>query len=124
MDAKASYTRVKTLADTAARAALSGKAAMKEDLEKQLSELVRRWEDLQSQAQVAAKQMRAVQKQITDADARTVAGQLEAAKTAVGADLVAAKETLASAGAALDKWERDLAARGAPVAKSPAKGKP
>ena len=46
-----SSRRLENLADTVVRAAVSGKAAMKEDLEKQLSELVRRREDLQGQAQ-------------------------------------------------------------------------
>jgi chaperonin cofactor prefoldin len=123
-DAKVSYTRVKTLADTAARTALTGKAAMREDLEKQLSDLVQRWEDLEGQAQVASKQMRAVQKRISDADARTVVEQLETAKTAVGGDLVVAKQRLALASAALDKGERHLAARGVTAGKSSAKVKP
>jgi len=122
-DAKASYAKVKILADAAGRAALSRKAAANEDLEKQLTALVRRWEDLEKQAQFSAKQMRDVQKQISDADARTVVEQLEAAKIAVGGDLGAAKEKLASAGAALDKWEQDLADRGASSSKSPAKTK-
>jgi len=123
-DAKVSYARVKILADTAARAALTGKAAMRDDLEKQLTELVQRWENLEGQAQTASKQMRAVQRQISDADARTVIEQLEAAKTAVSGDLVVAKERLALASAALDKWERHLADRGAIPGKSSAKVKP
>src|SRR5262249_28052677 len=108
-DARASYARGKSLADAAARTALSSKAGMKDDLEKQLIALVRRWEDLEKQAQVSAGQVRAVQKQISAANARTVVEQLEAAKIAVGGDLMAAKAKLASAGAALDKWEQDLA---------------
>ena len=123
-DAKVSYARVKILADTAARTALTGNAAMRDDLEKQLSELVQRWENLEGQAQAASKQMRAVQKQISEADAQTVVEQLEAAKTAVGGDLVVAKERLALASAALDKWERHLADRGVTAGKSSARVKP
>ncbi len=123
-DAKASYAKAKILADAAARAALSGKAAAKEDLEKQLTALVRRWEDLEKQTQVSAKQMRVVEKQLSDANARTVVEQLEAAKTAVGDDLSGAKEKLASASAALDKWEQDLAHRGTSATRSPAKIRP
>ena len=123
-DAKVSYTRVKILADTAARTALTGKAAMRDDLEKQLTELVQRWENLEGQAQAASKQMRAVQKKVSEADAQTVVEQLEAAKTAVGGDLVVAKERLALASAALDKWERHLADRGVTAGKSSVKVKP
>src|SRR5262245_25160371 len=123
-DAKASYANAKTLADAATRTALSGRAAVKDDLEKQLTALVQRWEDLGTQAQASAKQMRAVQKQLSDADARTVVEQLEAAKVAVGGDLSAAKEKLAGAGAALDKWEQDLADRSAAAAKARPKTKP
>ena len=123
-DAKVSYTRVKTLADTAERTALTRKAAMRDDLEKQLTELVQRWENLEGQAQAASKQMRAVQKRISEADAQTVIEQLEATKTAVGGDLVVAKERLALASAALDKWERRLADRGVHAGKSSVKVKP
>jgi len=123
-DARASYTEVKILADTAARAALTSKAQMREDLEKQLTELVQRWENLGGQAHAASKQMRAVQKQVSDADARTVVEQLEAAKTAVSGDLVVAKERLALASAALDRWERHLTGRRAIAVKSSVKTKP
>jgi chromosome segregation ATPase len=123
-DAKASYANAKFLADAAARAALGAKAAVKEDLEKQLTALVRRWEGLEKQAQVSAKQMRGVQKQLSDANARTVVEQLEAAKTAVGDDLSGAKEKLVSASAALDKWEQDLADRGASATGSPSRTRP
>jgi hypothetical protein len=68
--------------------------------------------------------MRAVQRQISDADARTVVEQLEAAKTAVGGDLVVARERLALASAALDKWERHLADRRTIAGKSSVKAKP
>ena len=123
-DARVSYTQAKSLAETAERTALTGKAAIRDDLEKQLTELVQRWENLGGQAQAASKQMRAVQKQISDADARTVVEQLEAAKTAVSGDLGVAKERLALASAALDRWERDLADRRAIAVKSSAKAKP
>jgi len=123
-DAKVSYARVKILADTAARTALTGKAAMRDDLEKQLAELVERWESLEGQAQAASKQMRALQRQISDADAQTVIEQLEAAKTAVSGDPVVAKERLALASAALDKWERHLGDRGAIARRTSAKAKP
>src|SRR5262245_50785321 len=123
-DARGSYNQAKNLADIAARTALTGKAAKRDDLEKQLTELVQRWENLGGRAQAASKQMRAVQKQISDADARTVVEQLEAAKTAVSGDLVVAKERLALASAALDKWERHLADRRAIAVKSPGKVKP
>ena len=101
-----------------------GKAAVRDDLEKQLTELVERWENLEGQAQAASKQMRAIQRQISDADARTVIEQLEAAKTAVSGDPVVAKERLALASAALDKWERHLAVRGAIAGKTSVKAKP
>jgi vacuolar-type H+-ATPase subunit D/Vma8 len=94
---------------------------MRDDLEKQLTELVQRWENLERQAK---DQMRAVQRQISDADAQTVIEQLEAAKTAVSGDPVVAKERLALASAALDKWERHLADGGAIARKSSVKTKP
>jgi len=50
--------------------------------------------------------------------------QLDAAKTAVSGDPVVAKERLALASAALDKWERHLADRGVTAGKSSVKGKP
>ena len=123
-DARVSYTEARILADNAARSALTGKATMRDDLEKQLTELVQRWENLGGQAQAASKQMRAVQKQVSDADARTVVEQLEAAKTAVSGDLVVAKERLALASAALDRWERHLTGRRAIAVKSSVKTKP
>ena len=122
-EAKASYVRVKDLADNAARAALSGKAAMKAELEKQLGLLVQRWEDLQGKVQAVAKKMKAEQKRLWDADAKTVAAGLGAAKVAVVTDLGEAKQRLAPIGATLDKWEADLVVLTAPVERPPAKGK-
>jgi len=122
-DAKASYVRVKDLADKAATAARSGKVAMQAEVEKQLAALVQRWADLQGRVQAAARTMRAEQKQRWDADAKMVAERLGAAKVAVVSDLSDAKEKLAPIGATLDKWEADLPALTAPTKKPPAKGK-
>jgi len=122
-DAKASYVRVKDLADKAATAARSGKVAMQAEVEKQLGALVQRWADLQGRVQAAARTMRAEQKQRWDADAKMVAERLGAAKVAVVSDLSDAKEKLAPIGATLDKWEADLPALTAPTKKPPAKGK-
>jgi len=128
--ARASYEAVKDLAEKAAKAAAeqaakvaaAEKAAATADAEKQIADLEGRWKELQGQAAVAGKKLKADQKAAWDTDAKGVAEALEAAKAAVATDAAAAKAKLASIPAVLDMWEADLAALAAPAkdAKKPA----
>jgi hypothetical protein len=113
-EAKATYESVKTAAGNAATAAAAGKTAAKADAEKQIADVEGRWKDVQGKATAAAKKLKADQKAAWDADAKSVTEAIEAAKSAVAGDALAAKEKLASVTAALDKWEADLAALAAP----------
>ena len=123
-EAKESYMAVKDLADRAAKAAEAGKAALKAEVEKHIADLTQRWQDLEAKAQAVAKKMKADQKQLWDADAKTVADSLEAAKTAVASDANVAKDKLGAVKTSLDKWEGDLAALTAAPQKPAPKGKP
>jgi hypothetical protein len=120
-EAKETYVGVKDLADKAARAAEAGKAAAKAEAEKQLADLEQRWKELEGKAGAAAKKMKADQRKVWDANAKSIEESLEAAKSAVGSDAAAAKDKLSSVGTSLDKLEADLAALVTPAKK--AKGK-
>jgi hypothetical protein len=121
-EAKASYETVKDLAEKAATAAATGKAAATAEAEKQITDLEGRWQELKGQVEAAAKKLKADQKAAWDTDAKGVAEALETAKAAVATDAAAAKAKLASIPAILDKWTADLAALAAPTkdAKKPA----
>jgi colicin import membrane protein len=121
-EAKASYEAVKDLAEKAAQVAAAGKAAARAEAEKQIADLEGRWKELVSQLEAVANKLKADQKAAWNTDAKGVAEALEAAKAAVATDAAAAKTTLASIPAVLDKWTADLAALAAPAkdAKKPA----
>jgi hypothetical protein len=114
-EAKTSYESAKDLADKAAKAAEAGKAAAKAEAEKQIADLEARWKDVQAKAEASAKKLKADQKAVWDADAKTIADGLDAARSAAATDAALAKEKLAAIPALLDKWDADLAALAAPA---------
>ncbi|MBI3454273.1 MAG: hypothetical protein HY002_00605 [Candidatus Rokubacteria bacterium] len=118
-EAKNSYAKVKELADKAASAAVAGKAAVKAEVEQQLANAEKRWREVEGKVKAAAPKLKAEQKQAADADARSVAEALQAAKTGAGDDPLAAKDKIATVTAAADKWEAELKAL--PAAPAPAK---
>ena len=138
-EAKASYESAKDLADRAAKAAESGKAAAKTEAEKQLADLESRWKELQGQAEAAGKKLnfmgndlaqpeewrarsqiasatklKADQKATWEADAKSVSDAFDAAKAALATNARAVKDKLAAIPAVLDKWEADLTALATP----------
>ena len=116
-EAKVSYQSAKDLADKATQAAGAGKAAAdaaKADAEKQLAELDARWQELQAKAAAAAKNIKADQRAVWEANAKSIADAFEAAKASLATDAGAAKAKLATIPAELDKWEADVAALATP----------
>ena len=113
-EAKAGYESVKDLADRAAKAAETGKAAAKAAVEKELTGLESRWKELQGKAEAAATKLKGDQKAAWEADAKSVADAFDAAKATLATDARAVKEKLAAIPAVLEKWEADLAALAAP----------
>jgi predicted metal-binding membrane protein len=120
-EAKAGYEKVKTLADDAAKAAASGKAALKAEVEKAVGELETKWTALQTTAQASAKKLKPEMKKAWDEGSAKVTDAIKAIKAAAASEPAAAKEKLAEVGAAIEKWTADLAAAAMPAA---APGKP
>jgi hypothetical protein len=119
--AKLSYGRARELANKAARAAPDGKTAMKAEVEQQLSNTERRWQEIDAKIKAAMTKLKADQQQAAATDTQSVTEELQAAKTSLGDDPLAAKEKLATVTALLDKWEAEVKAL--PVATS-VRGKP
>jgi hypothetical protein len=122
-EAKASYEATKDLADKAARAAETGKAAAKAEAEKLLADLETRWRDLQAKAEAATRNIKAEQKVVWDAAGVAIGAAFTEARAAVATDAVAAKEKLTAISAQLEKWEAGvtaLAAAPPPEEKKPA----
>src|SRR6185369_6242059 len=74
-EAKVSYQSAKDLADKATQAAGAGKAAAdaaKADAEKQLADLDARWQELQAKAAAAAKNLKADQRAVWEANAKSI----------------------------------------------------
>ena len=121
-EAKESYEKVKGLAEKAAQAAASGKAAMKVEVETQIGALEKGWQALETKAQAVSKKLKPEQKTALAEAAKGVKDAIQAAKDAVGSDPAAAKDKLAAAGATIEKWTADLAAMAMPAkAATPAK---
>jgi hypothetical protein len=116
-EAKVSYQSAKDLADKATQAAGAGKAAAdaaRADAEKQLADLDARWQELQAKAAAAAKNIKAEQRPVWEANAKSIADAFEAAKALLATDARAAKAKLAAIPAELDKWEADVTALATP----------
>jgi hypothetical protein len=122
-EAKASYVRAKDLADRATRSAETGRVAAKADADKQVADVESRWNDLRARGDAGAKTLKAEQKALWNANARTVAVHLESAKTALAGDASAATAKLAPIRAELDKLEANLVAMATPASKPPTKKK-
>lgn len=120
-EAKVAYVKIKDLAEKAAKAVEGGKAAMKSQVEQALNDTEKRWQALESNIKKMAKKLKAEQKQAWEADAKGAVKALQAAKVTAGADPATAKEKLAAATSALEKWEAELKACATPVKEA---GKP
>jgi hypothetical protein len=119
-EAKESYEKVKGLGEQAVKAAATGKAAMKAEVEKAIGDVEKRWQEVSAQAKAASKGMKKDAVAAWQADAKAVDDSLKAAKDAVANDALAAKDKLAAASAAIDKWAENLKTMAA--AKTPAAG--
>src|SRR5262245_34979484 len=122
-EAKAAYERAKGLADDAAKAAVSGKNAMKAEVEKGIAAAEAAWAGLEKQAQTAAKKMKADQKKAWEDDSKAAKDALAAAKSTLANSPAEAKDKLTSVLATIEKWTKDLtaAATPAPAAKAAAR---
>jgi len=118
-EAKAAYERAKGLADDAAKAAVTGKAAMKAEVEKGIAAAEAAWPGLEKQAQAAAKRLKPDQKKAWEAEAKAAKDSLKAAKAGVANSPAEAKAQLATVLASIEKWAKDLAATAKPVAAAP-----
>ena len=98
-EAKTAYAKAKEQA---------GKAATKSQVEQQLAEAGKRWQELEGKVKAAAKKFKAEQKQAWEADAKATAEALQAAKAAAGDDPAAAMDKLAGVVQALEKWEVEV----------------
>ena len=122
-EAKAAYERAKGLADDAGKAAVTGKAAMKAEVEKGIAATEAAWTGLEKQAQATAKKMKPDQKKAWDEDDKAAKDSLKAAKDALATSPVEAKNKLASVLASIEKWSKELTAMAMPAAKTPAPAK-
>jgi len=118
-EAKAAYERAKGLADDAAKAAVSGKAAMTADVEKGIAAAEAAWTGLDKQAQAAAKKMKPDMKKAWTDDEKAAKDALQAAKAAVAKSPAEAKDKLAVVLASIEKWTKELAAAATPAPKTP-----
>jgi hypothetical protein len=125
-EAKAAYERAKGLADDAAKAAVSGKEAMKTEVEKGIAAAEAAWTGIEKQARAAAKKMKPDMKKAWEEDAKAAKDSLKAAKDALATSPAEAKDKLASVLGSIEKWSKDLAATAMPAAaakKAPAPAK-
>jgi hypothetical protein len=123
-EAKAAYERVKSLADDAGKAAVTGKAAMKQEVEKGIAAAEAAWTGLEKQAHAAAKKMKADQKKAWEDDAKAAQDSLKAAKDAVASSPAEAKDKLATVLASIEKWSKDLASGSMPATAAAPKAAP
>ena len=131
-EAKAAYERTKGLGDDAAKAAASGKTAMKAEVEKGIAAAEAAWAGLEKQATAAAKKWKPDQKKAWEDDAKAAQAALKSAKDALANSPADAKAQLNTVLASIEKWTKDLAAAAmpaaaaapkAPAAKAPAPAK-
>jgi predicted nucleic acid-binding Zn-ribbon protein len=118
-EVKAAYERAKGLADDAGKAAATGKAAMKTEVEKGIAAAEAAWTGLEKQAQAAAKKMKPDQKKAWEEDAKAARAALTSAKDTVANSPAEAKEKLGSALATIEKWSKELTAAVMPAPKMP-----
>jgi hypothetical protein len=109
-EAKAAYERTKGLADEAGKAAATGKAAMKAEVEKGIAAAEAAWAGLEKQATAAAKKMKPEMKKAWDDEAKAVQAALKSAKDTVANSPADARAQLATALASIEKWTKDLVA--------------
>ena len=76
-EAKAAYERAKGLADDAARAAATGKTAMKAEVEKGIAAAEAAWMGIEKQAQAAAKKLKPEQKKAWEDAAKATEAALK-----------------------------------------------
>jgi hypothetical protein len=125
-EAKGAYERAKGLADEAGKAAATGKAAMKAEVEKGIAAAEAAWRGLEKQAETAYKSMKPDQKKTWEEEAKAVQASLKSVKDAVANSPAEAKEKLTAAMASIEKATKDLgeyAAAKMPQVKVPASGK-
>jgi hypothetical protein len=115
-EAKAAYERAKGLADDAAKAAATGKAAMKAEVEKGIAAAEAAWTGLDKQATAAAKKMKPEMKKAWEDDSKAAQAALKSAKDSVANSPADAKAQLATVLASIEKWTKDLAATAMPAA--------
>ncbi|HEY7139677.1 MAG TPA: hypothetical protein VIE44_06255 [Methylomirabilota bacterium] len=118
-EAKAAYERAKGLADDAAKAAATGKAAMQAEVEKGIAAAEAAWTGLEKQAKAASKKMKPEMKKAWEEDSKAAQAALKSAKDTVASAPADAKEKLATALAAIEKWSKDLASATMPAPKTP-----
>jgi hypothetical protein len=107
-EAKAAYERAKGLADDAGKAAATGKAAMKAEVEKGIAAAEAAWQGLEKQAETAYKSMKPDQKKSWEEEAKAVQASLKSVKDAVANSPAEAKEKLTTAMASIEKATKDL----------------
>jgi hypothetical protein len=107
-EAKTAYERAKGLADDAGKAAATGKAAMKAEVEKGIAAAETAWQGLEKQAETAYKSMKPDQKKSWEEEAKAVQASLKSVKDAVANSPAEAKEKLTTAMASIEKATKDL----------------
>ena len=108
-EAKAAYERAKGLADDAGKAAVTGKAAMKAEVEKGIAAAEAAWTGIEKQAQTAVKKMKPDQKKAWEDDVKAAQAALKGAQDALANSPAEAKEKLGVVLASLEKATKDLA---------------
>lgn len=107
-EAKTAYVRVKDLADKSAKGIEAGRAAMKAQVEQDMANAEKRWQEVEGKVRAAGKRLKADLKQTWEVDGRGAAEALQAAKGATATDPLAAKEKLSVFTALVEKWENEL----------------
>jgi hypothetical protein len=118
-EAKAAYERAKGLGEEAAKAAVAGKAAMQAEVEKGIAAAEAAWAGVEKQGQAALKKMKPDQKKAWEEEGKAAKEALAAAKAALANSPAEAKDKLASALGAIEKWTKDLTAMAAPAMPAP-----
>lgn len=124
-EAKAAYAKAKETADKAAQGVEAGKADMRAQVEKLLTDTAKQWQALQDRVSAAGKRLKPEQQETWKSDVKVVAESLDATRAALGDNPAGAKDKLAPVAAAIQKWEGELkalpAAVPAPTARAPKK---
>jgi hypothetical protein len=115
-EAKAAYERAKGLAEEAGKAAVTGKAAMKAEVEKGIAAAEAAWAGLEKQAQAAVKKMKPDQRKAWEEGVKATQTALQEAKAVVANSPTVAREKLSTVLASIEKWSKDLATAAMPAA--------